>query len=320
MPRQPRIDYPGAFHHVTNRGQNHQTTFRNDSDFELFLLHLGYAVREFKIQVLSFVLMTTHYHLLIRSLEGALSEAMQLIGGRYTQDFNRRYSLDGSLFKGRFFSKIIENEAYLLEAARYVPNNPVKAGMVQRAQDHKWSSYPATLGLTPAPDFLSPLVIVDEHFNGNVSAFDAFVRQRGTTKKTEIFAHIAEADRPEQHLAQSIGAVEHAAERLNTCAVRDASMLSFRAAIFEFVCSELNLSMLELASPRSPREHNGRLLLLTLLHQHQLSTSSDLAVAFGFGYGSGVVRAIRRFEAIAAAEPELRATLHAGSKLFVAAA
>lgn len=319
MPRQPRLDYPGAIHHVTNRGQNHQTTFRDDKDFELFLLHLGYAVREFHVQILSFVLMTTHYHLLIRSLEGKLSEAMQLLGGRYTQDFNLRHSLDGSLFKGRFFSKIIVDETHLLEAARYIPNNPVKAGMVQRAQDYQWSSYPATLGLAPAPDFLSPMAIANDYFNGNITKFDAFVRER-ETRTTEVFSHIAEGDRPEQHLGEAINAVELASECLTTCAVRQASMLPLRDTLFDYVCRELDVSMLELANPRSSRERKARLLLLTLLHRHQLSTAADLALAFGLSHGSSVARSIRRFEAAAAGEPALGGLLRQGSRLSIAAA
>jgi putative transposase len=99
--------------------------------------------------------MTTHYHLLVRTPEADLARGMQDLNSCYAQQFNRRYGLEGHAFFRRYHSDMIEHEGHLLEAARYIPNNPVRAGLSQRAEDWPWSSYPAHLGLCPPPPFLS---------------------------------------------------------------------------------------------------------------------------------------------------------------------
>jgi putative transposase len=104
----------------------------------------------------AYCLMTTHYHLLIRTPEADLARGMQEINSWYAQEFNRRYGLEGHVFFRRYHSVMIEREGHLLEIGRYMPSNPVRAGLCQRAEDWPWSSYPALLGLSPPPSFLSP--------------------------------------------------------------------------------------------------------------------------------------------------------------------
>ena len=319
MPRQPRIDYPGAIHHVTNRGRNKQNLYGDDADRELFLEHLASAVREFEVQVLAFALMGNHYHVLVRSLEGRLSDAMQLLAGRYTQDVNSKYGQDGALFKGRFFSKLIEDEAYLLEAARYVPNNPVKAGIVDRAEDYRWSSYASTLGIAPVPDFLTPLTIVDDYFGGSRSSFDAFVRARDT-HTTALFEHVTEAWGPDQLLSEAIGSLEEAIERMTSFSLRSATLAPARDLLIDYVGDAFGISVCELAKPRSESEKQARLMLLALFHRHRISTIDKLASAFGFSHKSAAHRCIRRFEGHATADPKLASTLDRGLRLLAQAA
>ena len=92
--------------------------------------------------------MTNHYHLLVRTPEPNLSEAMHHLNGAYARWFNRRHGYRGHLFERRFHSATIESDWHLLEACRYVVLNPVRAGLVKAPSEWVWSSYRATLGLS----------------------------------------------------------------------------------------------------------------------------------------------------------------------------
>jgi REP element-mobilizing transposase RayT len=95
--------------------------------------------------------MDNHYHLLIQTPDGNLSKGMRQLNGVYTQISNRRHRRVGHLFQGRFKAILVDGDAYLLELARYVVLNPVRAGMVKRPEHWAWSSYRASQGLVPSP-------------------------------------------------------------------------------------------------------------------------------------------------------------------------
>jgi REP element-mobilizing transposase RayT len=111
-----------------------------------------------------------HSHLLVTSQLGNLSDAMQWLGTCTAQSFNRRHERTGHLFQGRFGSKLVEDDEYLLELARYVPLNPVRAGLCRSPDEWFWSSYAATAGLKPRPWFLDAAV-----FLGALGSADAYV-------------------------------------------------------------------------------------------------------------------------------------------------
>ncbi len=156
MARKPRFDYPGAVHHVMNRGADHQLTFRNDDDRRLFVRILVKAAARFEFEILAWCLMPNHYHLVIRSVRGNMSAAMQFIGRSYTQQFNHHHGRDGALFRGRFHSVLVDSERYLQHLSSYVHNNPVKAGLVssENILDYRWSSLRAYAGKDLQPAWL----------------------------------------------------------------------------------------------------------------------------------------------------------------------
>ena len=146
MARPLRIEFPGAVYHVTSRGNARAEIFEEDNDRELFLKIFGQVVTRFNWLCHSYCLMGNHYHLLIETPEGNLSAGMRQLNGVYTQAFNRRHHRDGHVFKGRFKAILVEKESHLLELCRYVVLNPVRAAMVKRPEEYKWSSYLPTLG------------------------------------------------------------------------------------------------------------------------------------------------------------------------------
>jgi len=114
----------------------------SDRDRKLFLHTLGEASERFKLDVFAFVLMDNHYHLLLRTNERNLSRAMQWVGLTYARRLNNRLKRSGHLFQGRFKAILVENDAYIIELSCYIHRNPLRAGMVKRLIDHRWSSYP----------------------------------------------------------------------------------------------------------------------------------------------------------------------------------
>src|SRR6266576_423094 len=144
MARALRTDFPGAVHHVTSRGNERRPIFFDDRDREAFLELLGQAVKRFGWSLTAFVLMTKHFHLVVQTPEANLSRGMQWFNTVYAVWFNRRHERSGHLYGGRFKAFVIEKETYFLEVLRYVVLNPVRANIVSRPEDYRWSSYRAT--------------------------------------------------------------------------------------------------------------------------------------------------------------------------------
>ena len=119
--------------------------------------------------------MSNHYHLLLETPEGNLSEGMRQLNGVYTQHVNRTHRRVGHVFQGRFKAVLVERESHLLELARYVVLNPVRAGMVSDTADWPWSSYAAMVGKQPAADWL---------------AVDALLHAFGRTRARAIAAYV----------------------------------------------------------------------------------------------------------------------------------
>jgi REP element-mobilizing transposase RayT len=155
VPRPPSLQIPGAAYHITARAVYGRPLFPEARDCDDFLTLLGKVVYQRDWVCGAYCLMTTHYHLVIRTPEADLARGIQSLNACYAQQFNRRHGLEGHVFLRRYQSVMIEREAHLLELGRYLPTNPVRAGLCARAEDWPWSSYAALLGLCAPPAFLS---------------------------------------------------------------------------------------------------------------------------------------------------------------------
>ncbi|MDT8385239.1 MAG: transposase [Gammaproteobacteria bacterium] len=155
MSRTIRIEYPDALYHVTSRGDRREDIFEDDQDRQTFLATLEQVVTQFNWICYAWCLMDNHYHLLIQTPDSNLSKGMRQLNGVYTQANNRRHRRVGHLFQGRFKAILVDSDAYLLELARYVVLNPVRAGMVKKPDRWPWSSYRASMGQERAPTWLA---------------------------------------------------------------------------------------------------------------------------------------------------------------------
>ncbi len=156
MSRPLRLEFPGAWYHVMNRGLARQPIFRNRDCYAVFLDTLVEAHRRFDLQIHAYCLMGNHYHLLVHTPRGNLGRAMRHINGVYTQRFNRLQHRDGPLFRGRYKAILVDADSYLLSLSRYIHRNPIETRkpLVDRLEDFAWSSYPAYVNQSPAPDWL----------------------------------------------------------------------------------------------------------------------------------------------------------------------
>ena len=145
MSRPLRIEWPGGLYHVTARGDRREPIVEDDVDRAAWVHLLAETAGRFNWRVHAYCLMTNHYHVLVQTPDANLSQGMRQLNGVWSQQFNRRHGRVGHVFQGRFKAIMVQRESYLLELARYVVLNPVRAGMVNAAQDYPWSSYAATV-------------------------------------------------------------------------------------------------------------------------------------------------------------------------------
>lgn len=141
MTRPLRLEFPGALYHVTARGNRRNPIYRDDGDRRAWLDILGRVCERHHFVVHSFCQMTNHYHLLVETVEGNLSQGMRQLNGLYTQRFNWRHGLVGHLFQGRYKAILVQKESYLLELSRYIVLNPLRAKLVSSLDDWQWSSH-----------------------------------------------------------------------------------------------------------------------------------------------------------------------------------
>jgi putative transposase len=191
MTRPLRIEFAGALYHVTSRGDRKTIIYRDDLDRAAWMSTLGLVCARYNFQVHSFCQMTNHYHVVLETVEGNLAQGMRQLNGLYSQYFNRRHELVGHLFQGRYKAVLVQRESYLLELARYVVLNPLRAGIVTSPDSWPWSSHACTMGTVPAPLWLDTWSILRHFGSKSDSAREAYrhfvlagVGQESPLKKT----------------------------------------------------------------------------------------------------------------------------------------
>lgn len=131
----------GGIYHVYFRGNNRKWLFRGDEDFQRYKDLIKEQRERYKLDLYHYCLMTNHVHMLMRIDKGnELPKLMHGIQLGYTRYYRKKYKYLGHLYQGRFRSPRIEEESYYLQCGRYIERNPVKAGMVERAEDYEYSS------------------------------------------------------------------------------------------------------------------------------------------------------------------------------------
>lgn len=183
MARPLRIQAAGLTYHVTARGTGRMTIYADDADRRQFLSVLGEVAESEDLACHAYCLMPNHYHLVVTTAHPNLSRAFKQVNGGYAQWWNRRHERVGHVFQGRFWSQVVQQDAYFTTVCRYVVLNPVRAGLFASPGDWPWSSYRATVGTVEAPSFLrlAPL-LAQFHPSDAVCAAQRFARYVGAVE------------------------------------------------------------------------------------------------------------------------------------------
>lgn len=291
MARAWRVEYEGAFYHVLSRGNERRDIFRDDADRTIFLNTVAEAAERFSLDVFAYVLMGNHYHLLLRTRRANLSKAMQWLGVSYTTRFNRRHSRSGHLFQGRFKSMLVQNDAYLLQLSLYIHRNPLRAGLVERLVDYRWSSYRAyAYGKQPPPWLNVELILSRAANTGDRNKAYRQSVQRYATEEGQIWENLRHG-----FLLGSQRFVENIKERyLPDVAHKEVpqqkrvakdvdvkTVLTQAAAILDCDPAEFQSGVRV-----PPHRSQKRDLLLYLIRQLGILTDPQIGEMFGLGYSA----------------------------------
>jgi putative transposase len=142
MPRRARHYLPGMPYHVVQRGNNREACFIEPENYQFYLRLWETQARRYGLAVHAYCLMTNHVHFLVTPAnDTAASNTMKVVGSRYAQYINKKYRRTGTLWEGRHRASLVQSERYLLTCMRYIELNPVRADMVKRPEEYRWSSY-----------------------------------------------------------------------------------------------------------------------------------------------------------------------------------
>jgi len=154
MPRNPSIEVPGGFFHITAHAAAQMTLYQDEWDYAAWLRMLERTVEAFHWRCYAYCAMPNHFHLVIETPEPTRGAGMRHLNGSYAQRYNTRHDGSGHVFQGRYRAKPIVHDSHFLVCCRYVVLNPVRAEICTRPENWRWSSYRATVGIVPAPTFL----------------------------------------------------------------------------------------------------------------------------------------------------------------------
>jgi putative transposase len=149
MPTIKRKWYPGASYHVTARRNHRNDIFKDKEDFACYLSFIKETMEYYiydNYEIICYCLMDNHVHILIKTEDKPLGQFMGRISSRYAKYYNKKYNYIGHLFQDRYFSELIESDSQMIETSKYIHLNPVKAKMVEKAENYEWSTYSMYIG------------------------------------------------------------------------------------------------------------------------------------------------------------------------------
>lgn len=176
MTRPLRLEFPGALYHVTVRGNAKAPIFCSYRDRRTWMTILELSCRRYNLVIHAYCQMTNHFHLMIETPDANLGRAMRHLNASYSQYVSKAHGRPGHLFQGRYKAILVQRESYLLELARYIVLNPVRAGLVKRPQDWFWSSYHAMVQPDLAPIWLDTAWSLAQFAENTDAAIDRYVQ------------------------------------------------------------------------------------------------------------------------------------------------
>jgi len=156
-----------------NRGVDHQTIFKDTYDYDFFLSTIKNMMKRYDFKIHTYCLMTNHYHLLIETGQIEIWKIMKMLNSQYARYYNIRHKRDGTLFRGRYKSVQIRDDAHFLQVSRYICMNPVMAFMVDLPGQYAWSSYLTLMG--KYNDSITSVDRIMSYFDNKASELNKFI-------------------------------------------------------------------------------------------------------------------------------------------------
>ena len=296
-----------------NRGARHQNIFLNDDDRRDFLRLLKDTIEMWHIEVHAFSFLSNHYHLLISTPLGNLSRAMRHIDGVFVQRFNLRHNFDGSLFRGRYKSILVEKDNYLLEVFRYIHLQSVRAGICKKPEDHIWTSHRDYISRESSEPWLRKDVILSLFGPGksvNFKRLDSFVKKGIPPRVDEFYG--------KQRISPIFGSKEFVQRIKEKYITPDTASYEVSAGkrllfsisieiIIRVVCEDYNLPISNIYNSVRSKRNDARNIAIYLSRIIGGYSLKDIANSFGSLSYSGVSSAIRRVKNEIATNEDLAA-------------
>jgi REP element-mobilizing transposase RayT len=165
-----------------NRGSGRATLFKDDRDNQTFIECVVEASRKTDIEIHGYCLMVNHFHLLVQSRSGRLSDFLRYLGGSYSRRHNARWRSDGPIFKARAMTVEATSDSQILEVSRYIHLNPVVAGLVDDPGAWRWSSGSCYLGSLPKPGWLQTTYILRMFSDVHGQTYESFLYEQRASK------------------------------------------------------------------------------------------------------------------------------------------
>jgi putative transposase len=309
MPRRLRVEFEGAIYHVMARGNARQKIVRDDADRGRLIEGLEQTVSRCGWELVCYVVMGNHLHLLVKTPRPNLGVGMQSFLSGYAIWAGRRWRRQGHLFQGRYRAEMIEDESYYWTVSRYIHLNPVRAGLVPRPEQWEWSSYPGYRDARRAAAWVA--------HDALLAAWQGDQRGRDARRAYIRFVEAGLADPPPPPFREAFGGwvlgSERFLARLRTLAGPTASNSPIAEArqlaaldpkrIFAAVADFYGLDNASLSRRHDP--HLARTVAAWLCRRHTEASLRELAQWLGLSRADSVPNLTRRFEARLKASPEL---------------
>lgn len=186
MGRKPRFEYPGGVYHIIQRGNNREYIFANNEDKKFILSLLQESSEKFAFHIYGYVIMSNHYHLIIKLSDVPLKDIMHRINNKFSRGFNKKYNRTGHVFENRYKGILVIDDRYLLSLLRYVHQNPVIANMCKHVYDYPWSSDGLYRSNNTQNGIVNIDFILDIFSKNRVEALKAYIDFMDENKKEDI--------------------------------------------------------------------------------------------------------------------------------------
>lgn len=295
MARPLRLDYPDTYYHVLSRGNEKREIYRDEKDYLRFLEGMGKMAGRFQLEIHAYVLMSNHYHFLLRTQDANLSRAIQWLGVSYSVWFNRRHERSGHLFQGRFKSFLVQDDRHFTAMCFYIHGNPLRAGIVKKLSDYRWSSYPAYADKRSQPSWLTTDLVLGMHGGSRrnfLEAQQSFLEEKRNPLEDlrhGLYLGTEEFSEECRERAQNEGHREKPQARL---LLRDRDLPSLAQTILE------RLGEKDPDSALAPRRRRclSRDVAIYLLHHQGVFRNEEIGRVFGVGY-TAITGAVKRGQA-----------------------